>query len=97
MAIDTVLLDANAATAVRPAGLRNGVSTLTPTAGGGFAAVVGDIKLLVGALTTSTLGNMRNPVWLMSPGLVLGLRLMVAPNTGIFPFPADLNAGHFAG
>jgi HK97 family phage prohead protease/HK97 family phage major capsid protein len=97
VAVDSVLLDANPATAVRPAGLRNGVSTLTPTAGGGFAAVVGDVKLLVGALTTSTLGNLRNPVWLMSPMLELGLRLTVAPNTGVFPFAADLNNGTFAG
>jgi HK97 family phage prohead protease/HK97 family phage major capsid protein len=97
VAVDSVLLDANAATNVRPAGLRNGVSTLTPTAGGGFAAIVGDVKLLVGALTTSTLGNLRNPVWLMSPMLELGLRLTVAPNTGVFPFAAEINAGTFAG
>lgn len=97
VAVDSVLLDANAATNVRPAGLRNGVSTLTPTTGGGFAAIVGDVKLLVAALTTSTLGNLRNPVWLMSPLLELGLRLTVAPNTGTFPFAAELNAGTFAG
>jgi HK97 family phage major capsid protein/HK97 family phage prohead protease len=97
VAVDSVLLDANAATAVRPAGLRNGISTLTPTTGGGFAAVVGDVKLLVAGLTTSTLGNIRNPVWLMSPLLELALRLTVAPNTGVFPFAAEINAGTFAG
>ena len=87
VALDTVLLDATAVSAIRPAGLRNGVSTLTPTAGGGFAAVVGDIKLLVNALVTSTLGNVRSPVLLMSPALQLALRLTVAPN-GTFAFPS---------
>jgi hypothetical protein len=44
VAVDTVLLDATAASTTRPAGLRNGVATLTATAGGGFAALVGDLK-----------------------------------------------------
>jgi HK97 family phage major capsid protein len=39
LAIDTVLMDATAASTTRPAGLRNGVSGLTPTTGGGFAAL----------------------------------------------------------
>ena len=96
VAIDSVLMDTNAATAVRPPGLRSGVSTLTPTAGGGFTAVVGDVKLLVGALTTSTLGNLRNPVWLMTPALELALRLTVAPN-GTFAFAGEIGNGTFAG
>jgi HK97 family phage prohead protease len=95
VAIDSVLLDANPATAIRPAGLRNGVATLTPTAGGGFAAVVGDIKGLAGALTTSTLGNLRDPVWLMSPALELALMLTVMPN-GAWAFP-DIKSGSFMG
>ena len=96
VAIDSVLMDANPATAVRPAGLRNGVTTLTPTAGGGFAAVVGDVKLLAGALLTSTLGNVRNPVWLMGPNLSLALRLTVAPN-GTLVFAEEMNRGTFMG
>jgi hypothetical protein len=94
-ALDTVLLDATAASAIRPAGLRSGVSTLTPTAGGGFTAVIGDIKLLVNALVTSTFGNIRNPVLLMSPALRLGLRLTVAPN-GTFAFP-EVEGGNLLG
>jgi hypothetical protein len=39
VAIDSVLLDANAATTIRPAGLRNGITTAAGTAGGGIAAV----------------------------------------------------------
>ena len=46
VAIDTILLDTNAKTTIRPAGLRNGISGLTATAGGGFAALVGDLKQL---------------------------------------------------
>lgn len=95
VALDSVLLDAGAATAVRPAGLRNGVSTLTPTAGGGFAAVVGDVKGLAGALTTATLGNLRQPVWLMSPALELALMLTVLPN-GAWAFP-EIKNGSFMG
>ena len=96
VAVDSVLMDNNPATAIRPAGLRNGVATLTPTAGGGFAAVVGDVKLLAGAMLTATLGNVRSPVWLMSPTLVLALRLTVAPN-GALVFADEINRGTFMG
>ena len=57
--------------------------------------MVGDVKLIVGAMLTSTLGNIRNPVWLAPPGLVLALRLTVAPN-GTFAFPEVAN-GTFVG
>ena len=60
VAVDSVLLDANAATAVRPAGILNGVAALTATAGGGIAGIVGDIKQLVNAITVATYGNVRN-------------------------------------
>jgi HK97 family phage major capsid protein len=96
VAVDSVLLDANPATAIRPAGLRNGVATLTPIAGGGFAAVVGDVKQLAGALVTSTNGNLRDPVWLMSPMLELALGLTVLPNGG-WAFPELKSSGMFMG
>ena len=66
VSLDSVLLDANPAT-VDPA-RRNSQRRcgLTPTAGGGFNALVGDIKQLTGALLTGTAGNVRNPVWLMN-------------------------------
>ena len=96
VALDSVLLDANPATAVRPAGLRNGIATLTPTAGGGFAAVVGDIKGLAAALTTATNGNLRDPVWLMSPLLELALGLIAFPN-GEWAFPDIKSSGTFMG
>ena len=96
VAVDSVLMDNNAATAIRPAGLRNGVSTLTPTAGGGFAGVVGDVRLLVGTLITNTLGNLRSPVFLMSPGDALAISLI--PNTaGDLPFRDEVGRGTLMG
>jgi HK97 family phage prohead protease/HK97 family phage major capsid protein len=93
IAIDTVLIDANPATVIRPAGLLNGVTGLTATAGGGLAALIGDIKQLITALVTSTYGNLRSPVFLMNPGDVLSASLASAVNTGIFPFRDEVRAG----
>jgi len=93
VAVDTVLIDANAATAIRPAGLLNGVTVTTATAGGGLAALIGDIKALITALTTNTYGNIRSPVWLMNPGDVLSASLSMATNTGIFPFRDEVMRG----
>jgi HK97 family phage prohead protease/HK97 family phage major capsid protein len=95
-AIDSVLLDANAATTIRPAGLLNGVAALTATAGGGLAALIGDIKQLEQALISGTYGNVRAPVFLMNPGDVLSAALSSAPNTGIFPFRDEIRGGTLA-
>jgi HK97 family phage prohead protease len=97
ISLDSVLLDANAATLVRPAGILNGVSGLTPTAGGGFNAAVGDIKALTGALITGTAGNVRNPVWIMNPQQVNSLGLIAMPGVGVFPFRAEVAAGNLGG
>jgi HK97 family phage major capsid protein len=94
--LDSVLLDANPATAVRPPGLLNGVAGLTPTAGGGVAAVAGDLKLLTNALNIATLGNLRAPVWLMTPANVVALSL--ASNAqGTFPFRDEVARGTLMG
>jgi HK97 family phage major capsid protein len=97
VAVDSVLIDANPATLIRPAGLLNGVTVTTATPGGGLAALIGDIRALIGSLTTSTFGNVREPVWLMNPTDVLGAGLASAVNTGIFPFAAEIRAGTLAG
>ena len=86
VAVDSVLLDANPATAVRPAGILNGITPLTPTAGGGFNALVGDIKQVSGSLLTATRGNVRAPAWLMNPQQVMSAGLTPAPASGVFPF-----------
>jgi HK97 family phage major capsid protein len=95
VAIDAVLMDANPATAIRPAGLRNGVTGLTPTAGGGFNALVGDIKQLAGALLTATAGHIRVGVFLINPQQALSISLIQPPAaaTPLFPFTEEVAAG----
>jgi HK97 family phage prohead protease len=97
ISLDAILLDAGAATAVRPAGILNGVAGLTPTAGGGFNAAVGDIKALTGALLTGTAGNIRNPVYMMNPQQLASLGLIAMPGAGVFPFRAEVAAGNLGG
>jgi len=98
VAIDTVLLDATAATTTRPAGLRAGVAGQTPTAGGTITALIGDIRLLTTALITGTNGNLRSPVWIMNPGDVLAASLLPAvAGGGQFPFKDELAAGRLQG
>lgn len=96
VAIDTVLLDATAASVIRPAGLRNGVTTTTATAGGGFAALVGDIKGLMAALITASGGNLRAPVWIMNP--IQAIAISMTQNAGgDFPFDIEMSRGNLRG
>ena len=98
ISIDTVLLDVNPATAIRPAGIRNGTSGLTPTAGGGFNALVGDLKALTGAILTATNGNIRNMVFIMNPAQALSIAFTQPPVPGgLFPFASEINAGRLNG
>jgi HK97 family phage prohead protease/HK97 family phage major capsid protein len=90
VSLDAILLDANAATSIRPPGILNGVTVTTATAGGGFNALVGDIKNLTGALITGTSGHLRSPVWLMNPQQLNSAGLIPAPNSGVFPFRDEL-------
>lgn len=95
-AIDTILLDNTAASTTRPAGLRNGVTVTTATTGGGFAALVGDLKALVGALITSSSGNLRSPVFIMNP--VQALAISLTQNAGgDFTFAAGMERGMLNG
>jgi HK97 family phage major capsid protein len=96
VAIDTVLLDSNASTTVRPAGLLNGVSATTATSGGGIAALVTDITNLINAISANTKGNVRNLVWLANQTDMLRASLLSAANTGIFPFRDEIRSGSLA-
>ncbi|SEM53901.1 prohead peptidase. Unknown type peptidase. MEROPS family U35 [Sphingomonas gellani] len=96
IALDVVLLDANAATTVRPAGIRNGASTAAGTAGGGMAALVADAKGMLTDLTTATNGNLRRPVWLMNPTQAISAGL-IQDASGAFPFKVEIAAGNFMG
>lgn len=97
ISLDSVLLDTNPATVVRPAGILNGVASLPPTAGGGFNALTGDIKQLSGALLTGTKGNVRAPAWLMNPQQVNSAGLVMAPGAGVFPFREEISQGRLGG
>jgi HK97 family phage prohead protease len=94
IAIDTILIDANAATAVRPAGLRNGVAGLTPTAGGGFTALVGDIKQMINVLAAAN--SLRTPVWIMHPSQSNSISLTATAN-GVFPFKQEISGNMLQG
>ena len=96
VAIDSVLLDANAATTIRPAGLRNGITTAAGTAGGGIAAVIADLKGMLGTLTTNTNGNLRNITFLMNPAQALALSLTQNAG-GDFPFAQEISQNRFQG
>jgi HK97 family phage prohead protease len=94
VAVDTVFIDNVAVSSIRPAGIRNGVSGLTPTAGGGFAALVGDLKAMVGAL--AAVNAMGSLVWIMNP--VQQIAISLTQNAGgDFPFQADINANRLLG
>jgi HK97 family phage major capsid protein/HK97 family phage prohead protease len=90
VAIDSILLDNNPATTTRPAGLKNGVTPFTAVTGGGIAAVIGDLKGLVGTLIAGTNGNLRAPVWIMNPADALAVSLTQAAAGGAFPFLEEI-------
>jgi len=96
VALDTILLDATAASSTRPAGLRNGVTVTTATSGGGIEALTGDAKNLIGALISATNGNIRSPVWIMNPAQALAISL-TANAGGDFVFADAMNSGNFLG
>lgn len=78
LTIDSLLLDTNAGSAVRPAGLLNGVSVLTATAGGGHAAILGDIRKLAAPFDTANAG--RSLVLLMNPAQARSLAMTPGPD-----------------
>lgn len=94
VAVDTVFIDNVAVSAIRPAGIRNGVTVITATAGGGFAALVGDIKALIGALAgVNAVGSL---VWIMNPVQAISISL-TQNNGGDFPFQAQINGNNLMG
>ena len=76
--LDTLLLDAVAGSATRPAGLTYGVAALTATAGGGSAAILGDLKKLTAPFYAANAG--RRLVLLMNPAEALSLSMTAGPD-----------------
>jgi HK97 family phage prohead protease len=93
VSVDTILVSAGAV-GVGPAGLRNGVSGLTPTAGGGFTALIADLKALTGAL--AAVNGLRNPVWIMHDQQVNSIGLTQNAG-GNFPFRDEIGQGTLLG
>jgi hypothetical protein len=72
-AIDKQLFSTTAAAADRPAGLLNGITGLSPTTGGGEAALISDVKALASSVAPVA-GN--SPIVIVgSPDVSVGLRL----------------------
>lgn len=80
--IDALLLDNVAVSTTRPAGLTNGVSTLTATAGGGYAAFLGDMQKLTAPFYAANAG--RRLAFLMNPAQ--RNQLVFAPGPSGVPF-----------
>ena len=76
--IDGLLLDNAAVSTTRPAGLTNGVSTLTATAGGGYAAFLGDLNKLTAPFYAANAG--RRLAFIMNPIQYQQLRLAPGPS-----------------
>jgi hypothetical protein len=90
--LDATLFDATAGSAARPPGLLSGVAGLTPTAGGGLAALEADLKQLMNALVAA--GGGRDPVLVMHPSQALTLSLLASPK---FDIPVLRSSGIAAG
>jgi HK97 family phage major capsid protein len=93
--LDAALLSSVAAVAgVRPAGLLNGVTPATGTAGGGEAAVIADRKVAINAMTDKRLG--ARPVLIIPTANRLSLSLMMNP-LGQRAFADEIAAGRLLG
>ena len=100
ISLDTILLDANPATAIRPPGLRSYQSGLTPAAvTPGYVNFVADYKMLYGSLITLTNGNVRSPVMIVNPAQALNLSLIQPPAAAapLFPFLGMVDSGRVLG
>lgn len=73
MALDATLLDANPATAARPAGLRNGIAALTPSAStDGFEGVFEDMATLINGV--AVVNSNATYAIIGSPGRIAGMQ-----------------------
>ena len=85
--LDSTLLGAGAGDVNTPRGLLNGVTALTPTAGGGASAFLGDIRKLRAPFDTANAGS--GIMLLMNPAQAEGLALTAGPD-GTLGFAAEI-------
>jgi hypothetical protein len=80
--LDRTLLGTQADDGTTPGGILQDATVLTPTAGGGTAALAGDVKALVGALVS--IGAGRDPVFIANPQQAASIKLVASP---LFDYP----------
>jgi hypothetical protein len=90
-ALDAAVFDATAASATRPAGLRNSVTTVTANAGGGITALLQDLGDLAQAV--AGVGGM-NIAFVAAPGEAVKIAFAAGPD---FKFPVFASGGLAAG
>jgi hypothetical protein len=88
LALDAAMFSANADDGAHPAGLLHNVTPITPTAGGGVAAMTGDLSALAGALAAA--GGGRGAVVVCNPAQAASLKLLAGPR---FDTPILASAG----
>ena len=87
LAIDTVLIDANPATTIRPAGLANGLTPITASvATARIDKIIADIAALMGPIIAARGG--RDLVLICNPAQKLSMDWAITPN-GQFVFASD--------
>jgi hypothetical protein len=85
--LDSILFDATAASSTRPAGLRNGVSSETPTAGGTIQAMQLDLGNVVSKVAGIGQGNI---ILVADPATAAKLRIY---SSGQVPYPLFETSG----
>ena len=78
---DSTLFGTQADDGITPGGILNGVTPITPIAGGGMNAFVGDLKALTAALATAGAG--AAPVLIVNPVQGTTLKLLAGPKFDI--------------
>jgi len=86
LALDSAVFGTQAAGA-SPAGILNGIAPITPTAGGGLAAMEGDLRALTAALVA--VGAGRNPALVVNPVQNTSLTLLAGPHFKIPIWPSN--------
>jgi hypothetical protein len=86
LALDAAIFGTQAAGA-SPAGILNGVTAQTATAGGGLAALEGDMKNLMAALVAAGAG--RAPVIACNPIQATAIKLLASPKFDVPVWPSN--------
>jgi hypothetical protein len=75
--LDAAIFSSTASSSIRPAGILAGLSTLTPTTGGGANALARDVEQLIATLVTN--GGGVNPAFICAAGQAAAMKLYAGP------------------